>query len=175
MELKKITGGIKKYKYAILVLLLGAALLLWPSSGEKKTQKAQEELQQSSQSEDQWLVQMEQELSETLSQIAGAGDVKVMLSLRTGMQSIYQSDTEETTQDSDTGQSRAISQKTVVLSDGQSEQAAVSQTIYPCFQGAVVISQGADQPAVKLDLVNAVSSLTGLGTDKITVIKMKHE
>lgn len=176
MEVKKITTGIKKYKYAVLVLLLGIALLLWPGGGEKKEQKTQETAQSASQvqTEDQWLKQMERELSETLSQIAGAGEVKVVLSLKTGRQSIYQSDVEETTQDAESGQSRSSSRKTVILSDGQSEQAAVAQTVYPCFQGAVVISHGADQPAVKLDLVNAVSSLTGLGTDKITVIKMKQ-
>ena len=40
-------------------------------------------------------------------------------------------------------------------------------------KGAVVIAEGADRPAVKLNLIQAVSSLTGLGMDQITVIKMR--
>ena len=39
--------------------------------------------------------------------------------------------------------------------------------------GAVVVCQGADQPAVRLDVTNAVAAYTGLGSDKISVIKMK--
>lgn len=39
--------------------------------------------------------------------------------------------------------------------------------------GAVVVCQGADQPSVRLDVTNAVVAYTGLGSDKISVIKMK--
>lgn len=39
--------------------------------------------------------------------------------------------------------------------------------------GAVVVCQGADQPGVRLDVTNAVTAYTGLGSDKISVIKMK--
>ena len=39
--------------------------------------------------------------------------------------------------------------------------------------GAVVVCQGADQPSVRLDVTNAVAAYTGLGSDKISVIKMK--
>lgn len=39
--------------------------------------------------------------------------------------------------------------------------------------GAVVVCQGADQSSVRLDVTNAVAAYTGLGSDKISVIKMK--
>jgi len=39
--------------------------------------------------------------------------------------------------------------------------------------GAVVVCQGADLAQVRLAVTNAVSSYTGLGCDKITVLKMK--
>lgn len=39
--------------------------------------------------------------------------------------------------------------------------------------GAVVVCQGADLAQVRLNVTNAVSSYTGLGCDKITVLKMK--
>ena len=39
--------------------------------------------------------------------------------------------------------------------------------------GAVVVCQGADLPSVCLDVTNAVAAYTGLGSDKISVIKMK--
>lgn len=40
-------------------------------------------------------------------------------------------------------------------------------------EGAVVLCRGAEQSAVRLAVINAVSAYTGLGSDKITVIKMK--
>lgn len=40
-------------------------------------------------------------------------------------------------------------------------------------EGAVVLCSGADNSAVRLCVTNAVSAYTGLGSDKITVIKMK--
>lgn len=40
-------------------------------------------------------------------------------------------------------------------------------------EGAVVICTGAEQSAVRLSVTNAVSAYTGLGSDRIRVIKMK--
>ena len=38
--------------------------------------------------------------------------------------------------------------------------------------GCVVVCEGADDPAVRLDVTNAVAAYTGLGSDKICIIKM---
>ncbi len=40
-------------------------------------------------------------------------------------------------------------------------------------EGAVVACDGAENAAVKLCVINAVSAYTGLGSDKISVIKLK--
>jgi len=40
-------------------------------------------------------------------------------------------------------------------------------------EGAVVVCQGADEAGVRYCVTNAVSAYTGLGSDKIQVIKMK--
>ena len=40
-------------------------------------------------------------------------------------------------------------------------------------EGAVVLCSGADKGSVRLSVTNAVSAYTGLGSDKISVIKMK--
>ena len=39
--------------------------------------------------------------------------------------------------------------------------------------GAVVVCDGADAPSVRLYVTNAVMSYTGLGSDRISVVKMK--
>ena len=49
----------------------------------------------------------------------------------------------------------------------------VQQVNPPTYLGAVIVCQGADSASVRLAIVEAVGSVTGLSTDKITVLKMK--
>lgn len=162
--LEKIVEVIKKYKYVVLVLLIGIVLLLIPSEKDE-TPIQQEETHDDSA----YVAQVERELCDMLGRISGAGKVDVMLTMQYGSRTEYQTDTLSTTDSERNSQER----KTVILSEGSAyDKAAVSAMRYPQFQGALIICQGADVPSVKLDILNAVSALTGLGTDRITVVKM---
>lgn len=165
---KKILAGLKKYKYAVLILLLGIALMLLPFG--KKNEVSEAEGQEESLSDEAYAQVMEQRLQDMLSQVSGAGQVRVMLTLQTGSRTEYQTDTQLT----DSGTQSQEERKTVILSEGSAyDKAAVSAVQYPRFQGALILCQGADQSTVRLDLVNAVAALTGLSSGQITVIKMK--
>lgn len=168
----KLLKAVKKYKYALLILLLGIALLLLPS-GKKETQTPTEAAQTAVE-DDTYAALTEQRLTEILSKIEGAGRVEVMLTLRTGSRTRYQTDTQNSEETSDSGTQRESEQKTVILSEGSAyDKAAVSAVDYPLFQGALVVSEGADSASVKLALTQAVAALTGLSSDQITVVKMK--
>ena len=41
--------------------------------------------------------------------------------------------------------------------------------------GVVVVCSGAENPGTRLDIIRAVGSYTGFGSDKITVLKMSKE
>ena len=153
--------NLKKYKYAFLVLLLGVCLLLIPSKEQKKTDPEVTDAPS---------IDAETQLASILRQIDGAGDVRVMLTISEGMEYIYQTDDRTRT---DTAQ-QDHEKTTVLISDGMGgETAVVAATKYPTYLGALVVCEGADNAIVKLSIVNAVSDLTGLGSDKISVIKMK--
>jgi stage III sporulation protein AG len=63
---------------------------------------------------------------------------------------------------------------TVTVTDSdRNENGLIRQINPPVYSGAVVVCQGADNPQVKLSIIDAVGKLTGLGSDKISVIKMK--
>lgn len=165
-----------KYKYALLVLLLGVVLLLLPSGGKaaKAETPAAQDAGQQEMAED--AAALQAQLGKLLSQIQGAGEVEVILTLRTGTQYVYQTDVTQEERGGEDDPQSSVTRETVLAASGSGQQqAVVTQTIYPTYRGAVVISQGADQPQVKLDLVCAVSSLTGLSADKITVVKMKEQ
>ena len=96
-----------------------------------------------------------------LGKIDGAGAVDVMLTLADGGEAVYQVD--ETVRDEGREEQTVLADKAPVL----------VQTRQPRFQGAVVVCEGADRAAVKLAVTEAVASLTGLGSGKIAVVKMK--
>ena len=152
-----------KYRYAMLVLLVGVALMLIPMA-DKKTE-ATAPRQETVTQKDPAL-----ELAQILEQIRGVGKVQVLLTIKTGQTTVYQTD--EDTSVSESGSS--IRKETVIITDSnRNQQALVVQVLPPDFLGAVVVCQGADDATVRLAVVEAVSKATGLKADKISVLKMK--
>lgn len=155
----------KKYKYVVLILLIGIGLMLLPTGKQREsvTQNQPEK-------------QMEKEgsasvlLADVLSNIDGAGKVQVYLTIASGEQTIYQTnDTVSTGVDTSNTQI-----DTVTITDAQrNETGLVRQVNPPVYQGAIIVCQGADRAAVRLAIADAVSKVTGLGTDRISVLKMK--
>ena len=154
---EKAVDFIKKYRYVILVLLVGIALMLIPENEEQEITTVQTETVNDSQA-------LETRLEDVLSQINGAGQVRVVLTTISQEEMIYQTDQD--------GEGKRVT--TVTVSDGQrNETGLVRQVISPKYRGAVVVCQGADDPVVRLAIVEAVSNATGLGSDRISVLKMK--
>lgn len=113
---------------------------------------------------------VEEQLSEILSMVQGAGKVSVMLTVAQGEQTIYQTDTDTNS----SGDNYGLRESTVIISDSaRNEEGLIRQVDPPVYLGAVVVCQGADRPGVRLAIAEAVSKLTGLGADKISILKMK--
>lgn len=152
-----------KYKYVLLVLAAGLALLLWPS-GEREEPApdaggcAVEEFD---------LEALEEKLSQVLSQVEGAGKVTVALTVRSGTERVPLTDRSTSSRERES----QVEEKTVVINTGSGQEAVVRLERAPVFQGAVVVCPGGDQAEVRLLLTRAVSSLTGLGADRITICK----
>ena len=145
-----------KYKYPILVLLVGLVLLALPKGEppEQVTLPAETVA-----------VDLERRLEALLSQIAGAGKVRVLLTEDTGRETVYQTDTQT---DAD-----SLREDTVIVEDSaRMETGLVRRTLEPSYRGAVILCQGADAPGVKLAIVEAVRCVTGLGADRISVQKL---
>ena len=159
---KRISVLFDKYKYMFLVIILGLALMLWP------TKKADAPIVQTAALPVQQL-SITEELSAILAQIRGVGRVRVMLTEQSGSRTHYQTDTSGAQNvDSTTHDSR-----TVVISSGGTESGLVTSVSPPVYLGAIVVCQGADDPIVRLAVSQAVSSVTGITTDRISVLKMK--
>lgn len=156
----------QKYKYVLLVIAAGIVLLLLPLGGEGNPASGGTEMQAESGEETFRVEEMERRLEEALSRVDGAGEVTVVLTVKSGARQILAQDSSHSGEESSTS--------TVVVSTGSgTEDAVVLQQVYPQYQGALVVCPGGGDPAVCLKLVDAVSALTGLGADKISICKSK--
>lgn len=162
---KRLRGLLDKYKFVFLVILAGAALLLLPSFGGGGTQEKPPAAPTAT-AEEFSVEAMERKLEEALSQVDGAGKATVVLTLRSGPRQVVAQDGKQS--------DKETTASTVVVSKGSgTEDAVVLQQIYPQYQGALVVCPGGGEAAVRLKIIDAVSALTGLGSDKISVCKSK--
>lgn len=162
----------QKYKYVLLILLAGVALLLWPSGKEPPEQKEMPELSASVPQEDFSVSALEERLSQTLSKVQGAGDVTVMLTVQGGSRQVLAQD-EKSSHKADGGSETQSTTVVVSGASGTGNSPVLVQQLYPRFQGALVVCSGGENAGVRLKLMEAVSALTGLGTDKISICKGK--
>lgn len=149
-----------KYRYVLLVLLVGAVFLLWPGAERESREESRETAEEMVFS----VEQLERRLETVLGRIEGAGEVSVLLTVRQGVEQIL-------AQDSDCDAQRE-QVETVVISTGSGKQETVTLSSRgPTFQGALVVCPGGADPQVKLLLTQAVCGLTGLGAARVTVCK----
>lgn len=156
-----------RYKYVLIAIAAGLVLLLWPSGEDRGAPAPAGGAPAAGEAFD--LAELEEKLAQTLSQIEGAGKVTVTLTLKSGMEQVLASD--RSTSVSERGSS--VEEETVLVNSGsgQGQSVVVLTRRWPTFQGALVVCEGGDNAAVRLMITQAVSSLTGIGSDRITVCK----
>ena len=168
----KVPGLVQRYKYVLAVILAGMVLLLWPA-GEKAPENEPISVVTARTAEEDFSVAaLEEKLSQALSKVRGAGEVSVVLTVQGGSRRVL-AQNEKSTRSADGGSE--IQSTTVVVSGGSGagEGPVLVQQLYPKFQGALVVCSDAESASVRLKLMEAVSALTGLGADKITICQGK--
>ena len=162
---KRINDLFDKYKYVCLVLLVGIVLMIIPGRKLQSEQIVKEENIVATEE-----ISMEHKIENILSCVKGAGQVKVMLSIAKGECSVYQTDSSYVQSDNNTD---TRTQTILVTDNNRNETGLIYQKNPPVYQGAIVLAQGADDPKVKLAIVDAIMDVTGLGADRISVLKMQ--
>ncbi|NLG86165.1 MAG: hypothetical protein GX489_02995 [Firmicutes bacterium] len=123
---------------------------------------------------------LEQQLATTLSQIQGAGQVVVQLSLEGGNRVSYATNQQEevrTTEEKASAETVRVSEEKrseiqlVMAREGGSERPIVVDENLPTVRGIVVIAQGAADPTTKEELSQAVQVLLGLPAHKVKVLE----
>ena len=156
-----------KYKYVLVACLCGLALVCIP--GEEATEEHREEERELSAD----VSRLEARLEAALTGMDGVGKVTVVLTAKSSSQAVYAYDEDQSIRQSE-GERSADTVRSMAFSGSGSGQEPIRlQVLEPEYRGALVICQGAGSAAVRLQITQALSALTGLGSDKIVVSKMK--
>ena len=178
----------KKKKDQLLILVLAGILLLViaiptekKGDGKGKTETGlslSEGKTETNQNE--YLYNLERRLESALSQMSGAGDVTVMITLKSSAEKVVEKDlevTDEAVTESDSqGGARASQinshgETTVYHDGGTSGEPYVSKELSPQIEGVVVIAEGGGNSVVKQNITEAVQALFGIDTHKIRIMK----
>lgn len=124
---------------------------------------------------------LERRLEETLSQLDGAGNVRVMVTLQSSAQKIVEKDTQGerdaiTEEDSQGGRrtSENTSHQETTVYEGageKSQEPYVSKELTPRVEGVVVLAEGGENALVKRNITEAIQALFGIDTHKIRIMK----
>lgn len=126
----------------------------------------------------------EKRLTEILSQVEGAGQVKVMLTLKTSSEQMLQSDTsrqEKIVQETDAqggirdNAEQSENSKTVLAGRSGSAEPYVVGERMPRVEGVVVACEGGDRPLIQAEISAAIQALFDLQPHKIKVCKMASQ
>ncbi|MCL2575887.1 MAG: hypothetical protein FWE33_05585 [Defluviitaleaceae bacterium] len=183
----------KKVQNLLIMLLVGVLLLLASSYFANRSSGGDEDFSilplddgrpQLSSAVEQASEAVARQMEEILSQIAGAGEVRVMLTFGTSI-NIYAQNTQaslsHTTEEDGEGGLRSIdvesSTHTYVMvrqPDG-SERPLRIQEIHPQVEGVIVVAQGAGDVVVRDALVRATHTLLGIGAHRVQVFQMTSQ
>ena len=153
-------GALRKYSYVLLIAAAGIVLLLLPTGGRDSPEPETPAREEGASFD---LDAFEEKLERTLSQIEGVGTARVVLTLDGGSRQVLARNQER---DGDGGSSNTV----VTVGRGSGSQEVVPlQTVAPEFRGALVVCPGGGNASVRLKLIEAVSAVTGLGSDRISV------
>ena len=155
---KQIKG---KPKTSFLAVVLGVAAMvlillneLWPSQAAQETPAEM----YTTQSAASYQEELETQLAGLIQQIAGAGETTVMITLESGEERIYATDTQ-------TGQNQS-QQTHVLLEDGT----ALEETVYlPTICGVAVVCEGGGDVGIQARITSMLSALLDVPSNRICV------
>lgn len=152
-----------KYKYVLLLGLVGVLLMVWPvKDSEDRTADLPEIEQQEH-------ILLEGALEQLLSQMEGVGNVQVLLTVEQGTRAVYAYDCADSRSDT----SGSLQNELVTLSQNGVQVPVEEQRTSPIYRGAAVVCEGGGSSSVRLLITEMIQSLTGLPADRIVITKMK--
>ena len=159
--LKKTFAKLKSVKnieiYVAVVLAAVVVLIIFVGGFSQKTTN--------SVSDDTYISQMEHKICSVVENIEGCGKATVAISYSSNEEHVYAYETETTTSNGVTKQTSSI-----VTVKGEP---LVTKTLPPKILGVVVVAEGADNPVVRLKIIEVVVTLLNVQQKDVQVFTYK--
>lgn len=159
--------SVKHIEYIVLGIFLCVVLLVVFSGKLGITGKSGESSQTFSLYE--YAKQAEARLNESLSKIAGAGQVKTLITYESGVEYVPAYSTDKNTTTGADGNKNSTEKNNIILSNGKP---VILKEIEPKVKGVVVVAEGATNARVRMELYQAVSTLLGIEAANIEIFAM---
>ena len=164
---------LKNRKWAVLMTVCGIAglLLIMISSllPDKKSVSVDNNEQQTLFDSSAYCKDTEKRLAALLSEIEGAGEVRVYLSVGSEQRYVYATEGRHSRSDNKTEEE----EKYVIVGGGSEKNALVETIETPEITGAVIVCGGGGDAAVREQIYKAASAALGIPTAKIYVAKIR--
>ncbi len=163
-NLKALIEKFKKNKflqYLIIILLLIIAVFVF--FGDLFQNENDENLTNDTVSA--YVESLENRLTNALKKVDGAGNVTVVINVKSGMQTVLA--TEKTVTESTSGKETV---ETPIIINGKT---VVLKELYPEISGVLIVSEGADNIAVCTKIQQATMSLLDIKINQIEILSMK--
>lgn len=180
---QKAYGDEKKFKFVslfskknikiivALILMLFVIILLFNLGDNSKTTSNATVSDKSYITTLEYCKLLEEKLEAVISQIDGAGKVKVMLTVEGSPELIYVSDTDTKTSTTTNGTTSTTTSSPIIVGGSANSSGLITTEKLPSVKGVIVVASGAGEIGTKLNILNAIATLLDLSTDKITVLK----
>lgn len=161
----------KPLKWIAIVLGGGIALMALPDLQKEDAAKSEEPKDRKAAVEVNIKSEYERELTSALTQIAGTGDVSVIVNLASSERKVLEKNTSSSTGSSDERKEEEMA----VVRKGDVENPVVLEVRKPDIQGVLVVADGAENVHVKKRIMEAVTRMLGVPVHRVAVIPGKTE
>lgn len=117
--------------------------------------------------------EIEKALEDIFKKIDGVGDVEIKITVKSGYETVYAYNTDENISVNNGNYNIAEEKEIILIDKNGTDTPIVLKTLNPQYLGAVIVCEGGGNSKVRLELTQAMKSLTGISTDNIVVVKMK--
>ena len=173
-RIEKIKTVIKNDKKILVILILAVLGIVILIISEFAGVSEKSDVTKSQNTSEEYAEVIEKKLSEIITSIDGAGKTKVMVTVETGEENVFAKEV-KTSEENDEKENRTdYEYEYVVIKNGtSSENGMLLKVIEPDIRGVAVVCSGGDNAAVKENIINTVSAVLDIKTNKISVCKMQ--
>lgn len=165
-QLKEKLMSDKKVLVIVLIGILGLILLVFSEFLPEEEIADDETKDETEISFGSYEKDIEERLTDLLESIDGAGNVQVMVTLESGDEKVYATESKK---------NESSEEKKYVLVDiDGSDEGLLLKIAQPEIRGVAVVCQGADSSVVRNSVIGAVTSVLGISSNRINISKMKN-